>query len=122
MRVRSIAEGLIGCALVCGVALGQTPKSQAPMSEQPNPNQHEATADSTNVQRIHQALANDNTLSSSARKVKVTSTRGTVTLRGTVDSEDEKKTVEQKADEIAGADHVTDLMTVKAAKPAKQHK
>jgi len=45
---------------------------------------------------------------------------GRVTLKGPVRSEDEKRAVEAKAAEVAGADHVTNEITIAPAKGAKQ--
>ena len=56
----------------------------------------------------------DKSLSSYAHNVKIVSQNGTVTLKGPVRSEDEKKAIMAKAVEVAGsADKVTDEMTVK---------
>jgi osmotically-inducible protein OsmY len=62
----------------------------------------------------------DKTLSSYAHNVKVIAQNGQVTLKGPVRSEQEKKTVEAKAAEVAGAEHVTNQMSVAPEKGAKR--
>jgi len=42
-----------------------------------------------------------------------------VTLKGPVHSEDERKSIEAKAAEVAGADHVTNQIEVKADEKSK---
>jgi osmotically-inducible protein OsmY len=46
--------------------------------------------------------------------VKIISQEGTVTLKGPVKSEDERKNIVAKAEQIAGAGKVTDQLSVKA--------
>ncbi len=64
------------------------------------------------TQKIRQALMQDKTLSTYAHNVKVIAQGGQVTLKGPVRSEDERKAVESKAIEVAGAGHVTNQMSV----------
>jgi len=61
----------------------------------------------------------DKSLSTYAHNVKIVSQHGKVTLKGPVRSEEEKKTVEDKATEVAGAGNVTNQMTVKPEKTKK---
>src|SRR5438128_1997242 len=67
------------------------------------------------TREIRKAITDDKSLSTYAHNVKVVSKSGTVTLRGPVRSEDEKKTIEQKATEVAGAANVKNEITVVAA-------
>jgi hyperosmotically inducible protein len=55
-------------------------------------------------------------VSTYAHNVKIISKNGKVTLKGPVRSEDEKKTVESKAVEVAGAGNVTNELTIKPDK------
>jgi hyperosmotically inducible protein len=71
-------------------------------------------SDRETTRQIRKALMADRELSTYAHNVKVISQNGTVTLRGPVRSEDEKKTVEAKAAEVAGASNVKDELTVAA--------
>ena len=58
----------------------------------------------------------DKTLSTYAHNVKVIAQDGQVTLKGPVRTEDEKKTVEAKATEVAGAGHVTNQISIAPSK------
>jgi len=77
-------------------------------------NQSEPTADQQKenpndrdlAQQIRRALVKDKSLSSNAHNVKVIAQNGAVTLKGPVNSEQEKQAVEAKAAQIAGADKV----------------
>jgi osmotically-inducible protein OsmY len=68
------------------------------------------------MQKIRQAVMDDKTLSTYAHNVKIISQKGKVTLKGPVRSDEEKKSVEQKATDVAGAGNVTNEMTVKPEK------
>ena len=67
------------------------------------------------TREIRKAITSDKALSTYAHNVKVVAQNGTVTLRGPVRSEDEKRTIEQKAAEVAGAGNVKDEITVVSA-------
>src|SRR5882724_1876818 len=67
------------------------------------------------TREIRKAITDDKSLSTYAHNVKVVSQHGTVTLRGPVRSEDEKKAIEQKATDVAGAANVKNEITVVAA-------
>ncbi len=70
------------------------------------------------AQKVRKAIMADKTLSTYAHNVKIIARDGMVTLKGPVRSDDEKKMVEAKATEVAGAGKVTNEMTI-AAKKAK---
>jgi hyperosmotically inducible periplasmic protein len=85
-------------------------------------NSGEATADQqkTNAadqdltKKVRQSIMSDKSLSSDAHNIKIISQDGSVTLKGPVKSEDEKKTVMAKAVAVAGSpDKVTDEISVK---------
>ena len=61
---------------------------------------------------IRRALVADKSLSSYAHNVKIITSRGEVTLKGPVRSEDERKAVEAKAVEIAGQGRVANELTI----------
>jgi hyperosmotically inducible periplasmic protein len=65
------------------------------------------------TQQIRKAVIADKSLSTYAHNVKIVSQGGTVTLKGPVRSEDERKAVVAKAQEVAGAGKVTDQLSVK---------
>ena len=75
-------------------------------------------ADVDITRQIRRSITNDKSLSTYAKNVKVITKGGTVTLRGPVRSEEERKEIETKATEVAGANHVKNELQV-AAKPAK---
>jgi osmotically-inducible protein OsmY len=88
------------------------PSKAAPSQDQPN----SASSDRDIMQKIRKALMDDTSLSSDVKNVKVSAQNGKVTLKGTVPSEEDKKSVEQKATDIAGPGNVTNELTVKPAK------
>jgi hyperosmotically inducible periplasmic protein len=68
------------------------------------------------TRKIRQSLMKDKALSRYAHNVKVIAQDGQVTLKGPVRSDDERRTVEAKATEVAGAGHVTNDMSVVPAR------
>jgi hyperosmotically inducible protein len=82
--------------------------------------QKENASDRELTQNIRRALMQDKTLSRYAHNVKVIAQGGQVTLKGPVRTEDEKRTVETKAAEVAGAGHVINQMSVAPVKGAKR--
>jgi hyperosmotically inducible periplasmic protein len=64
-------------------------------------------------QQIRQSLVKDKSLSTYGHNVKVITQNGQVTLKGPVRSEDEKKTIEAKATEVAGENKVTSELNIK---------
>jgi len=82
--------------------------------------QKENTTDREITQKIRRALMDDKTLSTYAHNVKVVAQSGQITLKGPVRTEDEKKTVEAKATEVAGAGHVTNQLTIAPEKGSKK--
>ncbi len=76
--------------------------------------QKENPADRQLAQQIRRALVKDKSLSSNAHNVKVIAQDGMVTLKGPVNSETEKQTVEATAAQIAGSDKVTSDIQVRS--------
>ena len=70
-------------------------------------------SDRETMRKIRRAVMNDKALSTYGHNIKIISQQGKVTLKGTVHTEDEKKSIEAKATEIAGAENVTNQITVK---------
>ncbi len=68
---------------------------------------------------IRKAVVDDKSLSTYAHNVKIIVQHGAVTLKGPVRSEQEKSTIVAKAKEVAGADKVTDMLSVKPGKTDK---
>jgi len=76
--------------------------------------QKENPSDRQLTQQIRRALVKDKSLSTNARNVKIVAENGVVTLKGPVNSESEKQTVEAKAAEIAGSDKVASEIQVRS--------
>ena len=65
------------------------------------------------TQQIRRSIWKDKSLSTYAHNVKIIAQNGMVTLKGPVRSEEEKRAVEAKANEVAGAEKVTSQLEVK---------
>jgi osmotically-inducible protein OsmY len=73
----------------------------------------ETVSDRNIMQKIRKALVADKTLSTYGKNVKIISRHGKVTLKGPVHTEDESKSIEAKAVEVAGAGNVTNQLAIK---------
>ena len=82
--------------------------------------QKENASDREITQKIRQSVMDDKSLSTYAHNVKVIAQDGQVTLKGPVRSENEKKTVEAKAVEVAGAGRVTNQISIAPSKDSKK--
>jgi len=124
---------LMAGALALGILIGGSPanlkaeQQKAPDNTKVNERDREkgaVTADQAKngasdreiMQKIRKAVMDEKTLSTYAHNVKIISQNGKVTLKGPVRSEEEKKTIEQKATDIAGAGNVTNEITIKPEK------
>jgi osmotically-inducible protein OsmY len=76
-------------------------------------NAKDNTSDRDLMQKIRKSIMDDKSLSTYGHNVKVIAQNGMVTLKGPVRSAEEKKAIEDKAAEVAGAGKVTNEMTVK---------
>ena len=76
--------------------------------------QSESEADRTLTQRVRQAVMADDTLSTTAHNVKIITVNGVVTLRGPVNSTQEKTNIDAKAQQIAGATKVVNQLEIVA--------
>ena len=68
------------------------------------------------TQKIRQAVMKDGSLSMNAKNVKIIARDGAISLKGPVDSQQEKDTIATAAGEIAGKDKVDNQLEVKAEK------
>jgi hyperosmotically inducible periplasmic protein len=68
------------------------------------------------TQKVRQAVMKDGSLSMDAKNVKIIAQDGKITLKGPVDSQQEKDTIGTEAGEIAGKDKVDNQLEVKAEK------
>ena len=124
VAVVALVGALLGPALSAGAQTAtdntktnkQDRAKGAPTADQ----QKENATDRDLTQKVRQALMSDKSLSTYAHNVKVIAQDGMVTLKGPVRSEAEKKTIEAKATEVAGAGHVTNQLTIAPAKNSKQ--
>jgi hyperosmotically inducible periplasmic protein len=121
----ALLAALLSSSWVVAGAQTTTDQSAAPQADNTKMNQRdrnadEATADQQKAnrsdrditQQIRKSLVSDKSLSTYGHNVKVITQSGMVTLKGPVRSEEEKKAVEEKAAEVAGADKVTNEIDV----------
>jgi len=126
---RNIGAGIaLVVGLACGGALAtaQAPKQTPPDNTKVNTRDRAAKAQTADQQgnskadvertrQIRRAIVADKALSTYAHNVKVITRDGHVTLKGPVQTADEKAAVEAKATEVAGAGNVTNQISVKAS-------
>jgi hyperosmotically inducible protein len=74
--------------------------------------QKENAADRQLTQKIRKAITEDKAMSTYAKNVKIIAQDGKVTLKGPVRSEEEKKAIEAKANEVAGMGNVTSEISI----------
>ena len=115
---------VISCLCGVGTVLAQEPAGASPDNttvNQRDRNTTEPTADQQKdnrsdrqiTQQIRRAIMNDKSLSSYAHNVKVVTQNSQVTLKGPVRSDEEKRAIESKAAEVAGASKVTSELDIK---------
>jgi len=112
----------LAAMLVTGLAVQIAPAQTQPDNTRVNKNDTAVTADTQKqnqndrylTQQIRKSVVADKSLSTYAHNVKIISQDGTVTLKGPVRSEDERKSIVAKAEQIAGTGKVTDQLSVKA--------
>jgi hyperosmotically inducible protein len=112
---------------------GQTPRPQTSAPDNTKTNKTDTakpTADDQKqnksdvqiTQQIRKLVTDDKGLSTYAKNVKIISQNGSVTLSGPVRSEEEKKSIEAKAAQVAGTSNVKSELQIAADKPAKAKK
>jgi osmotically-inducible protein OsmY len=69
-------------------------------------------ADRNTTKQIRSAIMKDDSLSTYGHNIKIITRDGKVTLKGPVRSEDDKNNIMAKAIAVAGADNVTNELTV----------
>lgn len=122
---------MVGGTLIFSASLAATSirQSQQPAPDNSKSNQGDANqgattadqqkmnpADRETSRQIRSAIMKDKTLSTYSHNIKIITRDGKVTLKGPFRSDDEKANIEAKAAAVAGADNVTDLLTVAPAK------
>ena len=133
MRMKAVYRGAVHSFLCTGLLLGvaalalaQEPTTDPTAPDNTKVNQRdrsqkEPTADQQKDNRsdrditrqIRQSIMKDKSLSTYAHNVKVVTQGGQVTLKGPVQSEDEKKAIEVKATDVAGDGKVTSELSIK---------
>jgi hyperosmotically inducible protein len=128
-RGRGVIAALVVSALLIPVvsAGAQTPADNTKVNKRDRAEgavtadqQKENASDREIAQKIRGALMADKTLSTYAHNVKIVAQNGQVTLKGPVRTDDEKKSVEAKATEVAGAGRVTNEITIAPTKGSKK--
>ena len=121
--------GLLGASVLFGVSLVAAPIPQSgqqdPAPDNTKMNHGDASknaatadqqkmnpADRDTTKQIRAAIMKDKSLSTYAHNIKIITQNGKVTLKGPVRSDDEKSNIEAKAVAVAGADNVTDQLTI----------
>ena len=110
---------------MCMVGYAQSPPATQPDNTKVNQRDRDSSEPTAGGQKmnatdrdlttnIRKSIMADKSLSSYAHNIKVISQNGTVTIKGPVRSEDERKSLMAKATAVCGrADHVHDEMSVK---------
>jgi len=113
------AHAVAAVGLWLSLALGVPIAAQAPDNTKANKaDQLSADTQKNNkndlaiTRDIRRAIIADKNLSTYAHNVKVITEKGEVTLKGPVRSEEERKTIEAKAIEVAGQGRVANELTV----------
>lgn len=111
MKKLLVIASLGALVLSCNID-NSTRQTTKPSTEQPaNPNSDNAIS-----QQIKQRLENDDSLSDNASSVNVSTTGGVVTLRGNVDSEQEKQKVIMMVKQVNGVKSVNSRLEVKPSR------
>jgi hyperosmotically inducible protein len=122
MTVNRLYAGIIAAGLFLGVAAGAT--AQQPDNTKITARDREAsqrTADQAKnnmsdrqiMQKIRKSVMADKSISTYGHNAKIISEHGKVTLKGPVHTEEERRNIEAKATEVAGAGNVDNQISVK---------
>jgi osmotically-inducible protein OsmY len=124
LRKPAFPQLAIAGILVAGLGVQLAPAQTQPDNTRVNKQDRSSTAvtadqqkndhnDRYLTQQIRKAVMADKSLSTYAHNVKIVSQQGIVTLKGPVRSDDEKRSIVAKAEQIAGPGKVTDQLSVK---------
>ena len=124
MRLTSIVSLVLAGGLACSTGMLEAQKPDNTKINERDRQKTEKTADQAKettsdreiMQKIRKAVVDDKSLSTYGHNVKIISEHGKVTLKGPVHTDDERKNIEAKAIEVAGAGNVTNQLSVKADK------
>lgn len=128
-QLGSTALALVTSALLLGMGQFVTAQDPQPAPDNTATNKRdrapaERTADQAKespsdreiMQKIRKAIMADKSLSTYGHNVKIIAEHGKVTLKGPVHTEEESKSIEAKATEVAGAGNVANQISVKGDK------
>jgi osmotically-inducible protein OsmY len=113
-RTRTFTRAVIAAGLIGFTAAGveaqaaqgvATPPAQAQQAEPANP-------DAVLAAKIRKAITDDKAIAAYGPTLKIIVSSGTVSLKGKVKTEAEKKAIGEKADQIAGAANVMNNLIV----------
>ena len=121
---RNVRNWVAGLALAAAVLTGAVAQNAFAFQEPDNTKRNKAPGttagqqgaskvDTDMTKRIRQSINADKGLSTYAHNIKVVTKDGMVTLRGPVNSAEEKEALAAKATEIAGANNVKNQLEVK---------
>jgi hyperosmotically inducible periplasmic protein len=122
---KNFLSALLAASLVANVSVLAAQQTAPPPPDNTKVNkqggqtadqQSQSKADLALAQKIRQAIVKDKTLSTNAHNCKVVTHDGAVTLRGPVNSAQEKTAIEKIAVGIAGDGKVTNDLTIKPSK------
>jgi osmotically-inducible protein OsmY len=121
MSTRTLRKTTLTFALLCGMiaaVLGTTVAAEQRCTK------HAAVAESAADRRatdeVRRRIATDDTVSDRARQVEVTTIDGVVTLRGSVDNEEDGTTLASLAESVPGVRHVDDRLRVESQEPSRE--
>ncbi|MDP8988581.1 MAG: BON domain-containing protein [Acidobacteriota bacterium] len=120
MNIPKTILPILLCSLAIGVVAQDAPKPDNTKVNKGDVKPGAVTADQqkTNAgdqdvtKRIRRSIMADKSLSTYAHNVKIITQNGAVTLKGPVKTDSEKQSVVAKAVAVAGADKVTDQLSV----------
>jgi osmotically-inducible protein OsmY len=122
LAVAALAIALIALVRPVPTAHGsaaQAPDNSAQNKDRSGPTAQQQKANASDreaTRNIRKSIMADKNLSTYAHNVKVITQDGKVTLRGPVHSQQEKETVESKADAVVGKENVASYLDVVASK------
>ncbi len=74
--------------------------------------QSESRSDIAITQQIRRSIVTDSTLSDNAKNIKIITQNGVVTLRGPVNTDQEKATIQNKVQNVPGVSSVNNLLEI----------
>jgi hyperosmotically inducible periplasmic protein len=111
----SVCLALVGCGQIAGDAANPAAQKAASSEKGARPHASKRSAGPSGIEvvaDIRKRVADEN-MSISALNVRISAASGTLTLRGPVDTDDEKKRIEEIAKDVAGETTIESLLTVK---------